>query len=151
MKITAQEEYGLRILLTIARDAGPEGLTIPQISRAQGLSQHYVGKLSRILRLAGFIRSTRGKEGGYLLNQSANQIFLKNILDVLGGRLYEPEYCYQHTGLVEICPNSIDCSVRSVWRNVQQAVDHALSNITLQDLIRPETEFSTTHFHINEN
>ena len=61
MKITAQEEYGLRILLRIARASNSDGLTIPEISEAEGLSTHNVAKLCRILRLAGFIRSSRGK------------------------------------------------------------------------------------------
>ncbi len=136
MKITAQEEYGLRILLTVAKDAEPDGLTIPQISKAQGLSQHYVGKLSRILRLAGLLKSTRGKDGGYLLNKPANQIKLKEIMAVLGGKLYDSNYCNQHAGLEDICTNTENCSVRSVWGNMQNAVDDVLFGLTLQDLIR---------------
>ncbi len=136
MKITAQEEYGLRILLTVATDAKPDGLTIPQISKAQGLSQHYVGKLSRILRLAGLLKSTRGKEGGYLLSKPANQIKIVEVMSVLGGKLYDSNYCKQHTGLKDICTNTGDCSVRSVWGNMQNAIDDVLSDLTLEDLIK---------------
>lgn len=135
MKISAQEEYGLRILLTIAREGKPEGLTIPQISRLQGLSPHYVGKLSRILRLAGLLQSTRGKEGGYLLTRPAGQISVKEVLSALGGRLYDVGYCDNHAGVRQSCANTQDCSVRSVWENIQQAIDAVLANITLQDLI----------------
>ncbi len=139
MKITAQEEYGLRILLTVATDDEPRGVTIPQISKAQGLSQHYVGKLSRILRLAGLLKSTRGKEGGYLLSKPANQIKIMEVMSVLGGKLYDSNYCKQHAGLKDICINTGDCSVRSVWGNMQNAIDDVLSDLTLQDLIRPDS------------
>ena len=53
MKITAQEEYGLRILLRIAGCRDAEGMSIPQLSEAEGISPHYVAKLTRILRLGG--------------------------------------------------------------------------------------------------
>lgn len=49
MKITAQEEYGLRILIRVARCQEAAGMSIPQLSEAEGISQHYVAKLTRIL------------------------------------------------------------------------------------------------------
>ena len=61
MKITAQEEYGLRILIRIASCKDREGMSIRQLSEAEGLSSHYVAKLARILRMEGFVNSTPGK------------------------------------------------------------------------------------------
>jgi len=142
MKITAQEEYGLRILISIARDAKPGGISIPQLSKVQGISEHYVGKLSRILRLSGLIKSTRGKVGGYLLNKPADKIILKEVLKILGGNLYDSKYCKQHTGLKKVCPNSLDCAVKSVWENVQHAIDDVLGNVTLEDVVKSEQKIS---------
>ncbi|MFZ0392034.1 MAG: Rrf2 family transcriptional regulator [Calditrichia bacterium] len=135
MKITAQEEYGLRILLRIAFSDSPEGISIPQISKLEGISQHYVGKLCRLLRLAGFINSSRGKEGGYTLARSPGDIRLKAVLESLGGRLYTPEFCGSHTGNLKACTHTVDCSVRSVWMLVQQSVDTILQQMTLQHLL----------------
>ena len=73
MKITAQEEYGLRILIRIASCRDKEGMSIPQLSEAEGLSSHYVAKLTRILRLEGFINSTPGYKGGYVLAKPAKK------------------------------------------------------------------------------
>ncbi|HRN47670.1 MAG TPA: Rrf2 family transcriptional regulator, partial [Niabella sp.] len=67
MKITAQEEYGLRILIRLAGNQDAEGLSIPQLSESEGLSSHYVAKLCRILRMAELINSTPGNKGGYVL------------------------------------------------------------------------------------
>jgi len=52
MKLTSQEEYGLRCLLRLAREG--ESLTIPKISQKEGISNFYVAKLMRILRRAGW-------------------------------------------------------------------------------------------------
>ncbi len=138
MKITAQDEYGLRILLQIARADQDEGLSISQLSELEGLSPSYVGKLTRQLRMAGFIESTRGQKGGYVLSRPAEQILVKDVLRTLGGPLFDDSFCAGHTGGFRFCTNSVDCSLRSLWTMIQLAVDHVLEDLTLQDLVRPD-------------
>ena len=138
MKITAQEEYGIRILLRIADSKNPDGITIPKLSEVEGLSAHYTAKLCRILRLNGFIRSTRGKEGGYFLARPAQQININQVLTVLGGKLYSEDFCKNHTGQLQDCCHKCSCSVRSLWQVLQQAVDDILNDYTLQDLLNSE-------------
>jgi|GEM_PF-4525012 len=84
MKISSQDEYGLRILLRIGRADTEKGLSIPQLSELEGLSVAYVGKLTRILRLAGFIESTRGQKGGYILSKPVEEIKINDVLNALG-------------------------------------------------------------------
>ena len=79
MKLTTQEEYGLRCLLQLARDGG-RSLTIPELSRQEGISAANVAKIMRVLRRAGFVRSTRGQSGGYALARPAEQIMVGEVL-----------------------------------------------------------------------
>ena len=143
MKLTSQEEYGLRCLLQIARGDDKGSLTIPALSSLEGISRSYVAKLLRLLRRGGFIKSARGQVGGYTLARPANQIIVGEALALLGGRLYDPEFCDHHVGLEPVCTNSDDCSIRSLWRGVQLVVDHLLSQTTLADLLRSEKETAT--------
>lgn len=140
MKITAQEEYGLRILLRIAGCKDPDGMSIPQLSEAEGISPHYVAKLARILRLEGFINSTPGYKGGYILAKPANEIIINDVLKGLGGALYDKKFCGTHTGSLRLCVNSVDCSSRSLWKMIQFTVDQLLDKITLADLVNQEKE-----------
>ena len=142
MKITAQEEYGLRILLRIGRHDNPEGISIPAISEIEGLSAAYVAKLTRTLRIAGYINSTPGNKGGYVLAQPAGQININQVMKVLGGALYSKKFCEDYPGTLKLCTNSIDCSIRSLWQMIQFTVDQLLDKVTLQDLISPEQESS---------
>ena len=135
MKLTANEEYGIRCLLHVAR-CGTEGsVTIPEISRAEGITPAYVAKLLRILRRSGFIASVRGKSGGYSLARPAEQIIVGEALAALGGRLYEADFCDRHSGAEKICTHTVDCSVRSLWQTVQNSVDQVLSKMTLRALL----------------
>src|SRR5687768_9712812 len=116
MKITAQEEYGLRILIRIAACKDKDGMSIPQLSEAEGLSSHYVAKLTRILRMEGFINSTPGNKGGYVLALHAEKIVINKVLKALGGSLFDNEFCGSHAATLKLCTHSVDCSSRSLWQ-----------------------------------
>ena len=148
MKITAQEEYGLRLLIRIA-GAG-DGLTIPQLSEAEGLSSHYIAKLTRILRMEGLINSTPGNKGGYILARPAKEIIIKDVLIALGGVMFDTQFCGNHAGSVKLCTNSVDCFARSLWTMIQFTVDQLLTRVTLQDLINGEQESRSTLTQILE-
>jgi Rrf2 family protein len=143
MKFTSQEEYGLRCLLRIARQGDSASFTIPEISQAEGITIPYAAKLMRILRQGGFVKSARGQAGGYTLSRPPDQIVVGQALAALGGRLFEPDFCDQHTGAATVCTHSVDCSIRSLWHAVQLVVDQVLGKTTLMDLIRNEREMST--------
>lgn len=138
MKITAQEEYGLRLLIRVASCKDTDGMSIPQLSDAEGISQHYVAKLTRILRIGGFINSTPGYKGGYVLSMPANKIIINNVLKALGGSLFDPAFCGSHSGSMKFCTNSVDCSSRSLWQMIQYTMDQLLDRITLHDLVCTE-------------
>jgi Rrf2 family transcriptional regulator, iron-sulfur cluster assembly transcription factor len=140
MKITAQEEYGLRILIRIASCKDQEGMSIPQLSEAEGLTPHYVAKLARVLRMGGFINSTPGYKGGYVLAMPAKEIIINDVLKSLGGALFDQKFCGSHSGSMKICTNSVDCSSRSLWQIIQFNLDQLLNKISLHDLVNTENE-----------
>jgi Rrf2 family protein len=142
MKLSAQEEYGLRCLLYMARHDETQSHSIPQISRAEGLSVPNVAKLMRILRLGGLVASVRGQAGGYTLSRSSERISVAEVLALLGGSFYSEQFCTRHSGLERACAHAGDCSVRLLWRTVQQALDGILEKTTLRDLLQPEPEMT---------
>ena len=142
MKISAQEEYGFRCLLRVAQVYG-ESVTIPEIAEAEGLSIPYAGKLMGVLRQSGFVRSVRGQTGGYVLSRPPQQIAVADVLEALGGRIYEPQFCDEFAGVESVCTHSLDCSIRSLWRSVQRAIDGALSGITLHDMLSDESAMAS--------
>lgn len=150
MKFSTQEEYGLRLLLRIGKDRSDNGMTIPELSELEGLSEANVAKILRILRLAGFVESSRGQTGGYKLTRPAKDILVGEVLTALGGKLYESSFCDLHSGVENICTNSIDCSLRSLWKTIQTMLDGLLSKITLQDLLGSEQQVELLVSNITE-
>ncbi len=140
MKINKQDEYGIRILLRIARADEVLGMSIPQLSEIENMSQPYVAKLTRCLRLAGFIESTRGQRGGYVLTRPADMINIKDVVSSLGGLNLAKETCDELDGQFKFCTSSVDCSMKSLWTIVQYTIDKVLETITLQDLVADEAD-----------
>ena len=144
MKLSSHEEYGLRCLLQVAHQGASGSATIPEISRHEGISIAYVAKLMRMLRQAGFVKAARGKAGGYTLALPPEQICVGDALTILGGRIYEDDFCNRHSGTLTSCTHSTDCSVRSLWRAVQGAVDGILRKTTLRDLLSSDYDAVAT-------
>lgn len=133
MKITAQEEYGLRCLLQLAK--APSGyMTITEIATAESLSQAYVAKLLRLLRKEGFITSLRGQKGGYRLARPADRINVGEALEALGGRLYSKDFCRRYPGNQQICVHNTDCAIRSLFGALEDVVQQALRGTMLSHL-----------------
>src|SRR3954452_17942657 len=102
MKITAQEEYGLRCLLRLAQAEQGQSLTLPEVAAAEGLSVPYAAKLLSVLRQAGLIDSVRGRSGASRLARPPASIGLGSLLLVLGEPLFdEPNYCDRHPGTAD--------------------------------------------------
>lgn len=148
MKFSTQEEYGLRCLLQIARAGEGGSLTIPEISEAEGLSEANVAKLLRILRMGGFIRSERGRDGGYALAKSPDDIVLGAVLASLGGRIIEDDFCAKHSGVKRFCIHSVECTIMTLWENVQGAIDEVLFNTRLKDLLPSSSSTRSEHVEV---
>jgi Rrf2 family protein len=140
MKITAQEEYGLRCLLRLAR-AGDDSLTLPEIAESEGLSVPHVAKLMGVLRQAGLLESVRGRSGGYRLARRPQDIRLGSLLLTLGEPLFdEADYCHKHAGIAPdgVCVNHDGCTLKSLWQTLEQWMRATLDRITIADLLRHE-------------
>jgi Rrf2 family protein len=152
MKISAQEEYGLRCLLQLAKaDMAGESLTLAQIARLEGISVANAGKLMWILNKAGLVQSQRGTRGGYHLARPASEIRLNQVISVLDsnqeGKRTE-SHCKSYTGVLDSCVHTGDCGIRPVILELHQIVDNALSEITLSQLLGTEAKVDEALHHI---
>ena len=142
MHLLAQEEYGLRCLLQVARHPGPNPMTIPDIAEAEGLSPEYTAKLMRALRQCGLVTSTRGPGGGYRLSGDPSKITAWEVVAALGGLFFPETFCESHPGTQSDCVHTRNCSLRALWRAVEGSVRDVLENISLADLNRGESDFA---------
>ena len=137
MKISAQEEYGLRCLLQLAFLPEGQSLTLPQIADREGISAANAGKLMWLLNKAGFVSAVRGTKGGYSLARAAGEIRLNEVIKVLDADVLS-KHCESYTGILQSCVHKGDCGIRPVIVGLHEIVENALSQITLAQLVGTE-------------
>jgi Rrf2 family protein len=140
MKVTAQEEYGIRCLLQLARRAGsPEPVTVREVATSESLSPAYAEKLLRVLSRAGLTQSIRGTRGGYRLTRPPERVTLGDAVRALGGFVAQRELCARFSGNDDCCVHTADCSLRPVWSTVNAHVQKILDSMPLSLLLQGET------------
>jgi Rrf2 family protein len=148
MKVSAQEEYGLRCLLQLASLGEGESLSLTQIAEREGISQANAGKLLWILNKAGLVASTRGTKGGYRLSRPAKEIRLNEVIKILDEDVLA-SHCNSYTGVLDACVHTGNCGIRPVIVGLHDVVEQALSNITLAQLVGTESKVETTLHQIH--
>ena len=143
MKVSAQEEYGLRCLLQLAYLGEGEFLTLAQIADREGISVANAGKLLWIMNKAGLVTSIRGTKGGYRLARPASEIRLSEVIKVLDDEGVK-SHCESYAGVLEHCVHTGDCGIRPVIVGLHEAVQRALAAITLAQLVGTEAKVDAT-------
>ncbi len=139
MKITAQEEYGVRCILQLAREetSGPQGSTllVRDIAERECLSVAYVEKILWTLGRSGIVESVRGPKGGYRLTRPSSEISLGEVMRVLGGIPSEEEICSQFTGNQDTCVHHDDCGLKPVWASITDFVHSVFDKVPISTLL----------------
>jgi len=129
MKLTTRSEYGLLALIHLARHYGGEGISVRDIAAAQAIPVQFLEQLMLILKRAGYVRSMRGRGGGFRLARDPAQITLAEIIRLFDGALAPTEsvsrYFYEPTP-VEREPRLLE-----LFRDLRNLVSDRLEATTL--------------------
>src|SRR5438309_8477294 len=104
MMFSTKAEYGVRVMVELAKHAGEEPVPLAEIAATDGLPLAYLEHLVARLRKAGLVSSKRGARGGYLLARPAAEITMAEVVEALEGAI-APIECISETA-----DGSIVCS-----------------------------------------
>lgn len=144
MKLSTRTRYGLRMLIDLAQHYNKGPLQISEISKAETISEKYLGQISIILKNNGIIDSARGAMGGFYLTRDPALINLRQIVETLEGDLSIVN-CVTEIGE---CGRSSKCITKSIWAELSQAITSTLEKYTLLDLVNMNIEKSNPMFYI---
>ena len=136
MKFSQRSEYGVRLMVDLARHYGEGPVSLTDVARDEALSQTFLEQVIMPLRKAGLVQSYQGVRGGYELSRSPEQIGMGEVLRVLEGSL-APMFCVTDVPDRDICAFEDHCSTRVLWARVRDGNNLALDSTTLADLIPP--------------
>jgi Rrf2 family transcriptional regulator, cysteine metabolism repressor len=132
MKISTRTEYGIRVLVTLARAEDDRCLSLTEIARREKLPHAYLEQLVGDLRRAGIVTATRGHAGGYRLARPAGDIAMTDAVRALEGPLLEMP-CAGADDL-EHCDRPQPCSVHEVFQRVHESLSVSLGATSLAEV-----------------
>lgn len=137
MKISTKGRYALRLMLDLAYNHTGSFIPIKNISQRQDISDKYLEQIITQLSRAGLVKSARGAQGGYMLAKEPQEYTVGEILRLLEGNL-APVACVDDTK--EVCTRADECVTMEVWREIKDAVNKVVDNITLADLVEQQRQ-----------
>jgi Rrf2 family cysteine metabolism transcriptional repressor len=138
MMFSTRSEYGVRVMIQLARRRGSGPVPLTGIAEAESLPLAYLEQLVSRLRKADLVWSTRGAHGGYELSRDPAEITMAEVVHALEGSLI-PMQCFDELGGSRVLCNHVEdgfenCATKLLWTRVQGGVERALEQTTLAEL-----------------
>ena len=134
MKLTLRSEYALLALTHLARHRGGGFLSVESIATERGIPHRFLEQILLVLKRGRYVRSAKGKRGGYRLAQAPSAITLAEVIRLLDGALAPTEsvsrYFYEPT------PIEKERRLLTVFREIRDFVSEKLEHTTLADIAR---------------
>ena len=138
MKISTKGRYALRLMLDLAQYSNEqEYVSIKKVSKRQDISEKYVEQIVAQLSRAGYVRSTRGAQGGYCLTMEPDQYTVGMVLRLIEGNLSSVSCLEDNPNKCRRCNN---CVTLEVWQQINDAVNDIIDHVTLQDLLEKQLQ-----------
>ena len=130
MRLSTKGEYGLLAIIELALNSDNGLVKTTQISERQRIPKQYLNQLLLLLKKAGLISSSRGRQGGYQLNQNARSISLLDVVIALEGPVENINFLGQNGSKT----NSSKDVLRDLWCQILSNAENILKETTLEEV-----------------
>lgn len=131
MRVSTKGRYGLRTLMDIAMHQAKGPVTLNDIAERQEISVKYLWQVINPLKTSGVLRVTRGAKGGYVLARRPEDITMLEVMNILEGPVSLVDCLTKR----DSCSRTDRCVARTVWQEVNDAVEKAMKGITLAEVL----------------
>ena len=132
MKISTKGRYALRLMLDLAMNSTGSPVSLKDVAKRQGISDKYLEQIISVLNRAGYVKSVRGAQGGYMLRKEPEEYTVGMILRLTEGSL-TPVACIEEDEVS--CDRQENCVTLILWKKINDAVSSVVDHTTLQDLV----------------
>lgn len=134
MKLSVRGEYALRALLVLGLNYDREVVRIQTISEQQNIPKRFLEQILNDLKTLGVVESRRGVTGGYRLARPPEFVTLAAVIRHIEGPL-APVSCVSERFYEKCsCPDESKCAIRSVMKEVREAIVKILENVTVAQM-----------------
>jgi Rrf2 family protein len=147
VKLSVRGEYALRALIVLGLDYLDDHsvVRIQEISKRQNIPKRFLEQILNDLKSVRLLESKRGVAGGYRLKVPPDRITLAEVIRHIEGPL-APVSCVSERFYEKCsCPNEDKCAIRSVMKEVRDAVVKILETVTVAQLCERVRQLQGAH------
>lgn len=137
MKLSKKGEYALRALieLGLAAEVKRDLVQVSELAEKEHMPVKFLEQIMQTLKGAGFVKSQRGKFGGYSLAKPASEITIGGVVRLIDGPL-APIGCVSQTAYEKCsCPDEVHCGLRMLMLDVRNAISGILDRYSIADVV----------------
>ena len=136
MRVSTKGRYALRMMIEFGLN--PDQCTkISQVAARQGISDKYLEQIVSLLHKAGYVRSIRGAQGGYMLAKQPNEYTAGMVLRLTEGSMAPVACLDDHPNQ---CERASSCKTLQMWENFYNLINEYFDGITLEDLLEQKSD-----------
>ncbi|MCL4418146.1 MAG: Rrf2 family transcriptional regulator [Actinobacteria bacterium] len=128
--ITRDTDYSIRALVYIGRKKD-RIISITELVKEFGAPRPFLRKILQSLSAKGVLKSYKGKNGGFELAKSPEKIYILDLMEIFQGKFKLTECLFKK----KICPNQINCELKSKLDSLEELVENKIKEITLASLL----------------
>ena len=146
MMFSTKAEYGVRVMVHLARHSDGAAIPLSAIADAERLPLAYLEHLVQRLRRAELVESRRGAHGGYTLARTPEDITMAEVVQALEGEIAPIECITAEADGELVCAREGEapCPTKLLWTRVQGSIVRTLTDMTLADLVLPHPKEKVT-------
>ena len=130
MRMSAKAEYAVRAMVELASLHEGVRVTTDELAQAQGIPPQFLVDILSALRTDRLVRSHRGRDGGYELGLSAEEISIADVLRSIDG----PLASVHDIGLGDLPYAGATAALTDVWRALRASMRSVLEETSLADV-----------------
>lgn len=137
--LSKKTRYAIAALVKLAKEYGKGPILIKDIAESENIPGKFLETILQNLKNAGIVKSVRGKNGGYYLNQKPEQVNLATII-----RLFDPPIAflpcvtYLYYEKCDMCRDENSCGIKHIFKEVRDTTVNMLKKATLAEILREE-------------
>jgi Rrf2 family protein len=133
MKLSTKSEYACLALIDLSENYGAEYIKIEDICQRQNLPRKYIEQILLSLKRAGYVKSRRGSEGGYMLFKKPEDISLAEVVRLMDGALAPVNSVSKY--FYESSPLEKNDALITVFREIRDYISDKMENTSFADVI----------------
>ena len=138
LRLSKMTDYAVVVMGRLA-SRPDERQSAADVAANTGLPPATVGQVLKVLATGGLVSGVRGAHGGYLLSRRPEAISVAEIVVALDGPVAITA-CVE--GADDPCSVEATCLLKGSWDAVNVAIEDALKQVTLAEMLAPLFQFN---------